>query len=184
VRILCVMADASAVGWFPVLTLLLGYFTKYLSDWFQHQRTVERDRENRVAIRRDRLLERRTRFQRQTLLDLQEALMDLGRTTGAMHQHDEIAYRKSGDWQRRAYYPEDLSENDRIAMRRTAVLAVRVRDASVRELVQEFKDSASAVGMSASKEASDSAFYRMMPVFEELNQRIGEVLRKMDDEDS
>src|SRR5687768_4612193 len=75
------MLDMSPNEWFPVFTLLLGYGTKAFSDWFQHRRAREREREARDAARRDQLFERRTSFQRQTLLDLQEAIMRLTRTT-------------------------------------------------------------------------------------------------------
>src|SRR6266446_1572808 len=44
---------------------------------------MERERENIIAARREQLIERRAEFQRQTLLDLQDALFDLMRTTGA-----------------------------------------------------------------------------------------------------
>src|ERR1700744_2398231 len=35
--------------WFPVLTLLIGYGTKYLTDWVQYQRIIKRERENRES---------------------------------------------------------------------------------------------------------------------------------------
>ena len=91
------MAEAT-VGWFPVLTLLLGYAVKAASDWLQHRRTSERERQAREAARQDQLFERRTTFQRQTLLDLQEAVMRLARSSGAMHHQDVMAFRKTGKW--------------------------------------------------------------------------------------
>ena len=53
----------------------------------------------RGAARWDQILERRNAFQRQTLLDLQEALMKLGRTCGQMHHQDVMTYRQTGEWQ-------------------------------------------------------------------------------------
>jgi len=61
-------------GWFPVFTLVLGYATKSVSDWIEHRLTLERDRGIRDAERRVQLAERRASFQRETLLNLQEAL--------------------------------------------------------------------------------------------------------------
>jgi hypothetical protein len=54
---------------------------KYFEDRVQHNRTLERERETRRALRQDAIVERRTQFQRQTLLELQPALTDLGRYT-------------------------------------------------------------------------------------------------------
>src|SRR5215468_1440539 len=171
------MAEPLA-GWFPVFTLLLGYMTKSISDLLQHRRTLERDRENREAAKRDQLFERKTTFQRQTLLDLHESLMTLARTTGAMHHHDMMSYRKSNEWQT-TLFPEDLNENNRLAVARTSMLAVRVRDDSVREMVETFKKEAGSVTQSASVNESQSAMSRMAVVFEKLNQRIGELLRQI-----
>jgi hypothetical protein len=170
-----------AIGWFPVFTLILGYLTKSVSDWLLHRRTLERDRETRDAARRDQLFERGTTFQRQTLLDLQETLMQLGRTTGAMYHHDMMEYRKMQQWHR-SLFPSELSENNRLSVARTSMLAVRVRDASVREMVDTFKNEANAVIDSGSPDSAEAGMRRMMETFEKTNQRIGELLRQIDDE--
>jgi hypothetical protein len=62
------------------------------------------------------------------------------------------------------------------------MFAVRVQDKSIRELVQAFKDHAVAVTGSKSREASNSALLSMMGVLVPLNERIGEILRKLDEE--
>jgi hypothetical protein len=169
------MPDTPA-GWFPVFTLLLGYATKAVSDWLQHRRTSERERQAREAARLDRLSERRTNFQRQTLLDLQEAVMQLIRTTGAMHHRDVMAFRKTGEWQKQLF-GEELSENNRLANVRCSMLAVRVRDDSVRDLVAVVKSHAGDAGMCASQEEGERAMRAMAAESEKLNQRIGELLR-------
>ena len=48
-----------------------------------------------TQLRRDQLAERRANFQRQTLLELQEAVQDLFRATGAAHVQDERAFRET-----------------------------------------------------------------------------------------
>jgi hypothetical protein len=172
---------STSVSWFPVFTLLLGYITKSISDWLQHQRTGEREREAREAARREQLFERRSTFQRQTLLDLQEALMQLARTIGEMNSRDNVTYRDTGKWQRQLY-GADLAEGNRLANARTAMLGVRVRDDSVRDLLQQFKDHCTAVTMSASQADCERSLRSMSAVFVTLNQRIGEVLGKLDDD--
>ena len=173
------MAEAT-VGWFPVFTLLLGYAVKAATDWLQHRRTSERERQAREAARRDQLFERQTTFQRQTLLDLQEAIMQLVRCAGAMHHQDVMAFRETGEW-RKQLFEEELNENARLATARTSMLAVRVRDASVRDLVAVVRSHSVNAGLSASQAEGDRELYAMATEFERLNQRIGEVLRKLDD---
>jgi hypothetical protein len=173
------MPDAAA-GWFPVFTLLVGYVTKASTDWLQHRSTAERERQAREAARRDQLAERRAAFQRQTLLDLQEAIMQLVRTAGAMHYEDVMAFRTTGKWQKQLI-GEELAEKSRLANARTSMLAVRVRDDSARDLVQIVKDHATATVMSGSQEEGDRAMASMGAAFEDLNQRIGEILRTLDD---
>ena len=133
-------------GWFPAFTLLLGYGTKYLSDWFQHTRAVERERETRRETRRDVIAERRTQFQRQTLLDLQPALLDLARNAGKMHVHDLKGYRATNRFHAELY-PSDVDEGFRAASALTSMLAVRVNDERVRMLTAAFKSAASDVGV-------------------------------------
>jgi hypothetical protein len=173
------MADIVA-GWFPVFTLLLGYAMKAFSDWLQHRRTTEREREARAAARQDERANRRVAFQRQTLLDLQEAMMQLIRSAGAMHHRDVMEFRKTGKWQKQLF-GEELNENARLANARTSMLAVRVRDDPVRDLVQTVKSHAIAAAMCGSQEEGERAMTAMGAAFEQLNQRIGETLRKLDD---
>ncbi len=173
------MADA-LTGWFPVVTLILGYCLKVVFDWVQHKRTVEREREAREAERRRQLAGRRTEFQRQTLLDLQETLMELARATGAVYHQDTMVYLSTGQW-RKQLLGEPLNEKHNLAVRRTTMLSVRVLDDSVRTLVEKCKTQAIQIVISTSKEQSDAAFAEMVSSFEQGNQRKGELLRKIDD---
>jgi hypothetical protein len=176
------MPDAT-VGWFPVVTpvvtLLLGYALKSVSELVGHRRTLQREREAREVTRRDKFYERRTDFQRQTLLDLQEAMSDLIRSTGAAHHQDTMAYRQTGKWQKHLL-GEVLDESCHKAMRRTLILWVRVQDDSVREMVQRCRECASKVMVGPNKEDSDVALANMAKIFEELNPKIGELIRTID----
>jgi hypothetical protein len=167
----------------PVLTLLLGYGMKYLEDWVQHNRTLERERETRRALRQDVIAERRTQFQRQTLLDLQPALLDLARQAGQMHFHDLRDYRATGVFHSQAY-PDDVNEGLRAATALTSMLAVRVNDEIVRVLISAFKSAASDIGGAESPDDSDSHFHTMSTLFVELQERIGVVLRALDEDDT
>jgi len=156
---------------------------KWFSDWYQHKSTMERERENRIAARREQLTERRAEFQRQTLLDLQDALFDLMRTTGAMHHQDEMAYRQTGEWQKRLF-GDELYDKSQVAMRRTAMFQVRVRDASLREMADDLRKLSAQVTVGTSKSESDSAMLDAADLFVQVQERIGEILRTLDDEEA
>ena len=167
--------------WFPVLTLLIGYGTKSLTDWIQHRRAVEREREGRDATRRDQLFERRATFQRETLLALQEAAAELGRATGRICHLDTMAIRNTGKTQ---LLPDDLDEGYRLAQVRTSLLAVRVRDDSVRELAEQFRRISVDCTAAKSQEDRDRQMHLAMQTNIQLNERIGELLRTLDDAES
>jgi hypothetical protein len=56
-----------SAGWFPVVTLLLGFAVSSVSDWFRRWHELKRDREARQEARHDQLSEQRRNFQRETL---------------------------------------------------------------------------------------------------------------------
>src|ERR1700680_2831546 len=135
-------AQPASLNWLlSVETLLLGYLTKSISDWLDFRRISKREREAREEARRDKLFERRVEFQRATLLDLQEAVMNLVRTASQMHVQDIKAHNETGIWQRQLF-GEELSEAARLAHARVALLSVRVRDEAVRNLVDDINQGA------------------------------------------
>src|SRR5262245_2512538 len=108
-------------GWFPVLALLLGYALKAFTDWWHRRRTSKRERESTDEALSSHFLERRIAFQRQTLLDLQEAVMQLMRTTSVINLQDSAAFRETGQWHKEGL-GDELSENHRLASARATML--------------------------------------------------------------
>ena len=157
------------IGWFPVLALILGYVLKVASDWIQDRRTFRRERSAR-----------RVSFQRQTLLDLQEAIMKLLRATGAIHHQDVMNCRSGGQWQK-TLVSEEWSDKFALANAQTTMLSVRVLDERVRELVSRVKSSASSAGMSRNETESNEHMALLQASFEVLNERVGEVMRTLDE---
>jgi hypothetical protein len=155
---------------FPVLTLLIGYGTRAFSEWVQHRRA-----------RHTRLVERRTSFQRETLLALQDSAMSLIQTTGHMHMHDMMNYRKTGEWHSELY-PEKWNSQSQTDQGTTKILQARIRDEKIRRLTSELKDASTVVGLTSDPEKADRAMRDMGATFERLNDRIGVVLRKLEDE--
>jgi len=125
---------------------------------------------------------RRSDFQRETLLNLQDAIQQLARAAGRMHHLDEMEYRKSGNWG--GYlFPEDLDNAAGEAGVKTLTLMVRVRDDGIRELMKTFRDHANRLGICRSKEESRQAADGMAAAIEPLQERIGMMLRKLDDDE-
>lgn len=190
------MSDAAAnqaANWFPVITLLLGFvassITEYLRDrrtgtreMFAAAATSAREREAREAERRLQLFERRSHFQRDTLLSLQDTVLQLARSAGRMHHLDEIEYKKTGQWGRQQF-PEDLNMSAHEAGVKVLILSVRVRDEVIREMMEEFRKHANRLGICRTPEESQQALNGMLAVLEPLNERIGMILRKLDDEE-
>lgn len=163
----------------PYATLAIGYATKSISDWIDLRRASRREREARQEARRDRLFERRVEFQRATLLELQEELLNLVRTASQMHVQDTKAYRETGKWQRQLF-GEELSEADRLAHPRVALLSVRVRDETVRNLVADVNQGT--IGATIARTPADAmaATVKMATAFDSAQKRIGELLRDID----
>lgn len=176
------MSEPTLPYWFPVATLLLGFFTKALFDWLDHRRTMAREREARKDARRAALGERRANFQRQTLLDLQDALARVQRCAASLHMEDRRVFHEKGQWQKHLY-SEGLSEADRAAQVQSSMLMVRVRDEAVRALVEKVKSAAVSSSFTQGLEQSNDLLDQMGQLGEAANRRIGEVLRQLDDED-
>jgi len=99
-----------------------------------------------------------------------------------MHHLDEMEQRKTGEWGRHLL-PEDLDNDAYQANVSIMVLTSRVRDDRVRELVETFRSNATHVGISHTEEAARAALAKMVEVLEPLHERIGEILRKLDDDE-
>jgi hypothetical protein len=174
----------TTVGWFPIVTFLLGFLSKFVTDWIQHHHERKRDRESRKEARRDQLSDQRRSFQRETLLVLQDATMDLMRTSVASaHNQDEMNHRTTGQWTKKHLLGDDLDENRGLAMRRTAMLGVRVRDSSLRTLTTMLREHATNADTGRDRDAIFAEISKMATVFQQIQERVGELLRTLDDEE-
>jgi hypothetical protein len=184
----------AATSWFSgAFLVLLGFGVGLVSDWFKDRRVLQRERETRGALRRDQLAERRANFQRQTLLELQEAIQDLLRATGAAHVQDQRVFRETGTWQREAL-AEEINQQILVANRRVLLLTVRVRDQALRDAVNRFRRLSSNTESftnlrinpndSELRDVSTAAMGEATILIEQIHERIGEILRTLDDEET
>ena len=176
------MPDAPST-WLPILTFLIGFGTKFLTDLFHDQRLSRRESEARREARRDQLQQRRSDFQRQNLLELQESCMKLVRSGARQHLADKAAFKTTGKWQKHLL-PEDVNDESYLAQRATTILTVRIGDAEVRQLVVDLKLRCAELGCVANLERGDLVLDKAGLIHDELNQRIGVALRNLDEEDT
>lgn len=168
-------------GLLPVFTLLLGFAASSLNEWFRDKRAKNREHEARMAARRERLSDRRADFQRQTLLDLQEAVLVVTRSLWSLHSHDLDVARTSGHWELRLI-PEELNQEHASANAKTILLAARVRNDEIRSLAGQLRDRGNVVMLCDSETSSRRAIQSIDETFLNLNEKIGELLRKLDDD--
>ncbi len=128
------------------------------------------------------LFERRSHFQRETLLDLQDTITQLARAVGRMHLLEEMEYRKTGQWGAHLF-PEDLNGSSYEAAVKTLKLMVRVRDDGIREMTNTVRDHALKVGSCRTESEGRQAFDGVVAFLPALHERIGMILLKLDEEE-
>lgn len=168
--------------WFPVFTLVLGILLKGWFDAASDKRTLQREREARREQRQDALRFRRIEFQRETLLELQDAVGKLIRTTGAMNHADVMAYRETGEW-RKQKLGEKLNEDFTNAQGLTARLRVRIHDEEVRNSAQELSNTCIRILMAESETIAEAGFDNLYGIIDKLSERVGAVLRSLDQDE-
>jgi len=122
--------------------------------------------------------ERFNAFQRETLIDLQEALHDALRLATQAHLEDEAAFHAGGTWNENVL-SEDVNEGVRIAQRRVAILAERVADEKLRTEVVGLMAKVNAITMSNSLQDSRSAWQESLTRLTLTSVSLGTTLRAL-----
>jgi len=166
---------SSLTYWLPLLTAFLGFASGMCTEWLRDHRTYKRDKEARESSRRDVKVDRQNEFQRQTLLDLQDATMTLMQATSAILRSErELDPERNtlSDWKL-----TELDEREMQANALTAKLGVRVDDEEVRRLLKKLKDQLLETTLYSSRQGRENAMHKSTFIFVELNERIGEIVR-------
>jgi hypothetical protein len=163
------------------VTLLAGGALTIIAGWLADRRAWLRDRERRLDERRERFLVRRSDFQRESLLALQDASQRLMRTAGAMHHQDVVEYRTTGKWQRQQF-GDDLSNQQLHANTDTMLFTSRIRDDKVRDLADRLRIYVHEIASSPDEATADGRLLVAGNTQQTLIQRIGQLVRELDDE--
>ena len=96
---------------------------------------------------------------------------------------DTMAHRSGGEWHAQPY-PEVDNQAHLAAFQTTTRLTVRVRDDPIRSMVKDLMDKCRSVVLpSTNKADSDRFILEAAHTYEMLNERIGERLRQLDDDE-
>jgi len=156
-----------------------GYAGSLVTEWFRDRRHRANQREARAGEWAEKAEQRRRDFQRQTLLDLHNALFELVRTTHQLNLADKRAFRETGKWGQ-PVAPEELDEQDRLARAKFAILVVRVQDDQLRALLNIVRElTAHALLLAKSEQQAEAAMRDLGMAFESANAELGELLRAL-----
>lgn len=163
---------------FPVVTLVLGAVLKGLFDWLSENRSERRRREERQEQRADTRQLKHLEFQQTALLELQDVITRLGRLVGAAHYQDIKNLRETGRWHG-AHLTEEVNLGLLTEQQSFNKLRVRIRDREVRELAKLFSLAGTTSTQAGDEATAKAAMLEMAHHFETLNERIGELLRNL-----
>lgn len=151
----------------------VGALASIATTWLTAQSTSKREMEK---LREDRL-ERARAFQRQTLLELQDAIYDALRLTVRTYTEDLKAAKDGNPWGKTPLSAE-VNEGLMLANRRVSILVERVVDDELRAKVKSLMQASTHITYSRSKDEAEFGMKRSdletPPVFE----LIGQLLRK------
>jgi hypothetical protein len=148
-------------GIIPVLTLIIGYVGRIVTEWFTEERREDRDRNRRY---RD--------WQRETLLELQEDLYKVSKGETKAFWNATRAFLETGKWPG-GFLPDEDNQELHQANVRVGILATRVDDDKVRNTVEKLKDVSTTAMFSLEKGEAEAAYYAHTLLEDQLNKRIG-----------
>ena len=126
--------------------------------------------------RREARQDQRDDFQRQTLLELQEAIGRFTRAVGSIHNDDLTAHHTTREWSR-TRFSGDSNDDFLGALSRLQLLTERARDDELRRLVTGFQNRGVLVTTSASRDEATKRMDDWMERLGDVQDRLGTVLR-------
>ncbi len=165
----------------PVLTFIAGQASILGGEWFRDVRARDREREARHETSD---IERRAlhdQFQKETLLELQDALKRYIRAVGAADHQNHMVARQSGNWNPGAWTetPRATEINDALFESDGALsqFASRVDDGQIRDWVSQCRDQRLRQMTTFAKHENDISALALGALGLVIHERIGERLR-------
>lgn len=121
--------------------------------------------------------ERAREFQRNNLLELQDALSMSMRLIGHAHLEDVESFRRSANDGRDSLLSDELNQELLISSRKLAILTERVADDSLRDSIKALRNEMTNVLMAKTENESRSALQYASSMFVKTTENLGVVLR-------
>lgn len=122
--------------------------------------------------------EKAREFQRDTLIELQDAVHDELRAVALVFMADEAAYRETRTWGRKLL-GEELNNRVHLAGRRTLLLCERVANDDLRRHLKSLRDLLTEVQMARDAAIAQNAHMDAMKMGTSVMEHIGVVLRSL-----
>lgn len=132
----------------------------------------------RSAASADERIERARSFQRNTLLELQDAFHDAIRLVCSAHLAQVRAHDAGQDWGQ-GLLPDEIAEAGRLANRKVMLLVERVQDDAVRSEIKTVMGEANAVPYCRSKSEASAALDRVTFQSTAALETVGKTLRAL-----
>lgn len=133
--------------------------------------------ERELAKLREDRSERARAFQRQTLLDLQDALHDAFRLVARAHLEDEKAAHEGKPWGKNKL-SDEVNEGLLVSQRRVAILVERVADDDLRSKLKSLAQTTGHVTLARSRDESEFGMSKGTGELTNVLEAIGTVLRQ------
>lgn len=117
-------------------------------------------------------------FQRDTLIELQDAVHDELRAVALVYMADDAAYRETRTWGRKML-GEELNNKVHLAGRRTLLLTERIADDELREHLTSLRGLLTQVQMARDPGVAERAHMAAMDMGTSVMEHIGTVLRSL-----
>lgn len=156
-----------------LLGTVVGALSSIATTWLTALSMSKREQDK---LREDRF-ERARAFQRQTLIELQDAIHDAMRLASRAFIEDDNAARAGKEWGRNML-SDDVDEGLRVAQRRVAILSDRVADDDLRASVKSLMQVNTQVALARSKGEAESAMAQATSGAPSVLEHIGILLRQ------
>lgn len=173
--------------WVVLALPFSGYLAAAATEYLRGKQMLVREREGRREAREAARQDARDTFERDTLIELQDAISALMRNVGQIHFQNEVEYRQSGLWGRKLLPDEIGSEPQASRAHNFDRLRVRALDEDVRRLCEQWWSSAARSMVPALQGEDDeearlraiAEWQRTSAIFPEVMERIGSRLREL-----
>ena len=123
-------------------------------------------------------MERERAFQRETLVELQDALHDVFRMTARTYLEDSASFKQSGNWGK-SLLSEEVDEGIRLANRKVSILIERIANDLLRSELKDAMKVSGQMGLARSQAEAETVFVRMNATVSDVMERLGNVLRSL-----